>query len=219
MDQVSDDGRREAIIFVLKKLRRMTLDGFKFGREYYDFEFYAMDFDEAQKTPAVMHEIDALRYLDQKGVLEFSEGDEPDESLVSRVQEEKFQQELTRFRLIDDGTVITGGVAQHSRKSDKRPAFNRATGVVTYKDQRLQLAPSTKQYYVVKACLAKWGKQVSESNIFDELETARFDINDRVVRDSVPRLNKKFKDAFNIENAFLYSSGYVSIDPSQFETH
>jgi hypothetical protein len=45
-----------------------------------------------------------------------------------------------------------------------------------------------------------------------------FDASERIVRDSVPRLNTKFKNAFLIENAFRYGGGYVSIDPLQFET-
>src|SRR6185437_16517638 len=120
MDEASEVGQREAIIFVLKKLRRMTLSGFKFGREYYDFEFFQMDFDAAQKSAAVMNEIDALRYLSQKGVIIFTEGDEVDESVVSDLNEQMFQQELARFALVDTGTSIRDG-SPVVGKSHKRP--------------------------------------------------------------------------------------------------
>lgn len=213
---MSEEGRREAIIFVLKKLRRMTLDGFKFGREYYDFEFYKMEYEEAEKSPAVMHEVDALHYLDQKGVIQFTEGDEVDESVVSDLNEQMFQQELARFRLADNGTSITD--LPVVGKSHKRPVFNRDTGEVIFRDKRLLLSPSNKQYYVVKACLAKWGKQIPELDIIDDLLANSFDANERVVRDSVPRLNRKFNEVFKVENAFRYSGGHISIDPLQFET-
>lgn len=213
---MSEEGRRKAIIFVLKKLRRMTLDGFKFGREYYDFEFYKMEFEEAEKSPAVMHEVDALHYLAQKGVIQFTEGDEVDESVVSDLNEQMFQQELARFKLVDNGSSITDLPAVG--KSHKRPVFNRDTGEVIFRDKRLLLSPSNKQYYVAKACLAKWGKQIPELDIIDDLLANSFDANERVVRDSVPRLNRKFKEVFKVENAFRYSGGHVSIDPLQFET-
>lgn len=214
---MSEEGRREAIIFVLKKLRRMTLEGFKFGREYYDFEFYRMEFEEAEKSPEVMHEVDALRYLDQKGVINFTEGDEVDESVVSDLNEQMFQQELARFGLVDNGTSIRDGVPAVG-KSYKRPVFNRDTGEIIFRGKRLLLSPSTKQYYVAKACLAKWGKQIPELDIIDDLLANSFDANERVVRDSVPRLNRKFNEIFKVENAFRYSGGHVSIDPLQFET-
>jgi len=216
MNEVSDQEKRSALVFVLQKLRNMTLEDHKFKRLQYWFEYYdtpdnglKSDSYLAQNEPAI------LNYLEQAGVITQTVIDDDSEftvyltSINSRAEKEMLQKlglEDLGYKIVDNSTP---------KQSSNLPLFDKSSGVFSIGNHAMTLKPNTYQYLICKHCMDNFGNYVAELEILDDYSHDA-SMQERTIRDATKALNDKAQKTFNLSNLFVYSSGSVRINIDLF---
>lgn len=219
MNDVSDQEKRSAIVFVLQKLRKLTLEDPKFTRLQYWFEYYdtpenglRSDSYLVQNEPAI------LNFLEQSGVINQTVIDDEKEFTVylNSIDSRAEQEMLVKLGLEDLGYKINDPTTSQSGVySSNLPKFNKKSGVLSIGDKSMTLKPNTYQYLICKHCMGKFGNYVAELEILEDYSHDA-SMKERPIRDATKSLNLKADKVFGYPSLFVYSSGSVRINIDLF---